>query len=66
MYHEKSSHGLRKGNLISQRMILLARLLQQLRLETEESHEMGFILPSYFDEIVGATKLLGGYSMSTV
>ena len=62
-----SSHGLRKGNLISQRMRLLARLLGQLRIVTGESCDMiGFMLPMYFDKMVEAAKKLGGYSISTM
>ena len=61
-----SAHGLRKGNLISERMRILARLLQQLRVITNERHNlMEFISPRYFDEIVSATKIFGGYNMST-
>ena len=61
------SQGLRKANLISQRMRILARLLIQLKVVTSEENDLkGFILPRFFDVVVRATKLLGGYSLSTL
>ena len=63
-----SSHGLRKSNLISQRMRIMARLLKVLRQNTSNTKTslMEFIHPQYFNEIVLATKTLGQYQMSTI
>ena len=60
-----SSHGVRKGNYIAQRMRLLGRLLIQLkkRFNNQSLSLLDFLTPQYFDEIVETTKVLGGYSM---
>ena len=51
------SQVLRKGNLISQKMRLLGRLLQELRVKEEDCLDlMSFLSPKYFDDIIGGTK----------
>ena len=58
------SQGLRKGNLISQKMRLLGRLLQELRVNEEDSLDlMSFLSPKYFDDIIRCTKKLGCYKI---
>lgn len=59
-----SSQGLKKGNNISQRMRLLARLLLMLQEKHGKKELLEFIDPNYFDSIVAETKTLGGYSLS--
>ena len=51
------SQVLRKDNLISQKMRLLGRLLQELRAKEEDCLDlMSFLSPKYFDDIIGGTK----------
>ena len=63
-----SSHGLRKGGNISQRMRILARVLVELWKLSEEPRKtlLDFIKPCYFDNFVEVTRSLGGFSMVNV
>ena len=58
------SQGLRKGNLISQKMRLLGSLLQELRAKEVECLDLiSFLSPKCFDAIIGCTKTLRGYKI---
>ena len=62
-----ASCGLRKINTISERMRLLAKLVQKVRLLTgkDTASLEDFLKPEYFETIITASKSLGQFTMTT-